>query len=57
LPTWSGKEGFDLSKYQVIYQGHSAVSGTRSLVDRHFAGFISIDERDLPAALAKLVRH
>jgi hypothetical protein len=37
------------------------ISGTRDeiLVGRvgRFAGFSGIDERDLPAALAKLIRH
>lgn len=51
-------QGFDLSRYQVIYQD---TRGTwdQLLVDRtgHFAGFSCLNARDLPAALAKLNRH
>jgi hypothetical protein len=49
---------FDLSKYLIIYRD------TRGIYDQllvdctgHFAGFSSINERDLSAALAKLTRH
>jgi hypothetical protein len=49
---------FDLSKYRVIYRDTRGV-WDELLVDRtdHFAGFSSINERDLPAALAKLTRN
>jgi hypothetical protein len=46
---------FDLSRYRVIYKDTRGI-WDQMLVDRtgHFAGFSSINERDLPAALAKL---
>jgi hypothetical protein len=49
---------FDLSKYHVIYRDTRGI-WDQILVDRtgHFAGFSSINERDLPAAIAKLTRH
>ena len=49
---------FDLSRYRVIYRDTRGI-WDELLVDRtgHFAGFSSINERDLPAALAKLTRH
>jgi hypothetical protein len=49
---------FDLSKYRVIYKDTRGV-WDQLLVDRagRFAGFASINERHLPAALAKLTRH
>jgi hypothetical protein len=49
---------FDLSKYRVIYQDTRGI-WDELLVDRtgRFAGFSSINERDLPAALAKLTRR
>ena len=49
---------FDLSKYRVIYKDTRGV-WDQILIDRtgHFAGFTSINERDLPAALARLTRH
>ena len=49
---------FDLSRYLVIYRDTRGI-WDQLLVDRtgHFAGFSSINERDLPAALAKLTRH
>jgi hypothetical protein len=49
---------FDLSKYRVIYRDTRGI-WDEMLVDRtgQFAGFSSINERDLPAALAKLTRH
>ena len=49
---------FDLSKYRVIYRDSRDV-WDQLLVDRtgHFAGFSSLNARDLPAALAKLTRH
>ena len=49
---------FDLSKYRVIYQDTRGI-WDELLVDRtgHVAGFSSINERDLPAALAKITRH
>jgi hypothetical protein len=49
---------FDLSKYQVIYRDTRGI-WDQLLIDRagRFAGFGSINESDLPAALAKLTRH
>ena len=49
---------FDLSKYRVIYRDTRGIYD-QLLVDRtgHFAGFSSLNARDLPAALAKLTRH
>ena len=49
---------FDLSKYRVIYRDTRDV-WDQLLVDRtgHFAGFSSLNARDLPAALAKLTWH
>lgn len=49
---------FDLSRYRVIYQD-SLGTWDQLLVDStgHFAGFSSLNERDLPAALARLTRH
>jgi hypothetical protein len=49
---------FDLSKYRVIYRDTRGI-WDQMLVDRtdRFAGFSSINERNLPAALAKLTRH
>ena len=49
---------FDLSKYQVIYRDTRGI-WDQILVDRtgHFAGFSSINERGLPAALARVTRH
>ena len=49
---------FDLSKYQLIYRDTRGI-WDQILVDRtgHFAGFSSINERDLSAALAKITRH
>jgi len=49
---------FDLSKYHVIYRDTRGI-WDGLLVDRtgRFAGFSAINERDLPAALAKLTRH
>jgi hypothetical protein len=49
---------FDLSKYHVIYRDTRGI-WDQLLVDRtgHFAGFSSINERDLSAALAKVTRH
>ena len=51
-------QGFDLSHYHVIYKDTRGI-WDQILVDRtgHFAGFSSINERDLSAALAKLTRH
>ena len=52
------RQGFDLSLYRVIYRDTRGI-WDQMLVDRtgHFAGFSSINERDLSAALAKLTRH
>jgi hypothetical protein len=49
---------FDLSQYRVIHRDTRGV-WDELLVDRtgHFAGFSSINERDLSAALARLTRH
>jgi hypothetical protein len=49
---------FDLSKYLVIYCDTRGIYD-QLLVDRtgHFAGFSCLNARDLPAALALLVRH
>jgi hypothetical protein len=49
---------FDLSKYRAIYKDTRGI-WDEILVDRtgRFAGFSSINERDLSAALAKLTRH
>ena len=49
---------FDLSKCRVIYRDTRGV-WDQLLVDRtgHFAGFSSLNARDLPAALAKLTWH
>jgi hypothetical protein len=49
---------FDLSRYRVIYRDTRGI-WDELLVDRtgHFAGYSSINERDLPSALAKLTRH
>ena len=49
---------FHLSKYRVIYRDTRGI-WDQMLVDctGHFAGFSSINERDLPAALARLTRH
>jgi hypothetical protein len=51
-------QGFDLSKYRVIFRDKRGI-WDQILVDRtgHFAGFSSINERHLPAALARLTRH
>jgi hypothetical protein len=51
-------QGFDLSRYLVIYRDTRGI-WDQLLVDRtgHFAGFSSINERDLSAALAKVTRH
>jgi hypothetical protein len=52
------RQGFDLSKYRVIYRDTRGI-WDQVLVDRtgRFAGFSTINERDLSAALAKLTRH
>jgi hypothetical protein len=49
---------FDLSRYQVIYRDTRGI-WDQILVDRtgHFAGFSSLNERELAAALGKLTRH
>jgi hypothetical protein len=51
-------QGFDLSRYLVIYKDTRGI-WDQILVDRtgRFAGFSSINERDLFTALAKLTRH
>jgi hypothetical protein len=51
-------QGFDLSRYLVIYRDTRGI-WDQLLVDRtgHFAGFSSVNERDLSAALAKVTRH
>lgn len=52
------RQGFDLSKHPVIYQDTRGI-WDQILVDRtgRFAGFSSINERDLGAALVKVTRH
>lgn len=52
------RQVFDLSTYRVIYKDTRGI-WDQILVDRtgHFAGFGSVNERDLPAALARLTRH
>jgi hypothetical protein len=49
---------FDLSRYQVIYRDTRGI-WDQILVDRtgHFAGFSSLNERELAAALGKVTRH
>jgi hypothetical protein len=49
---------FDLSRYRVIYRDTRGI-WDELLVDRtgRFAGFSTINERDLPSALAKVTRH
>ena len=49
---------FDLSQYRVIYRDTRGI-WDQMLVDRtgRFAGFSCLNERDLPAALARLTRH
>jgi hypothetical protein len=51
-------QGFDLSRYLVIYKDTRGI-WDQLLVDRSglFAGFSSINERDLSVALAKVTRH
>jgi hypothetical protein len=50
--------GFDLWHYHVIYKDTRGI-WDQILVDHTgcFAGFSSINERDLPAAIARLTRH
>lgn len=52
------RQGFDLLEHRVIYKDTRGI-WDQILVDRtgRFAGFSSIDERDLPAALARMTRH
>ena len=52
------RQGFDLSRYRVIYKDTRGI-WDQILVDRtgHFGGFSSINERDLAAALGKVTRH
>ena len=52
------QQGFDLLKYRIIYRDTRGI-WDQLLVDRtgHFAGFSSINERGLSAALARLTRH
>jgi hypothetical protein len=49
---------FDLSKYLVIYRDTRGI-WDQLLVDRtgRFAGFSSINERELSAAIGKVTRH
>lgn len=51
-------QGVDLSRYQVIFQDTRGI-WDQILVDRtgHFAGFSSLNERDLSAALGKVTGH
>jgi hypothetical protein len=50
---------FDLSKYRVIYRDTRGIWDELLVDDStgRFAGFSAINERALPAALAKLTRH
>jgi hypothetical protein len=52
------RQGFDLSKYRVIYRDTRGI-WDQILVDRtgRFAGYSCINERDLSAALTKVTRH
>jgi hypothetical protein len=52
------RQGFDLARHRVIYKDTRGI-WDQMLVDRtgRFAGFSSINERDLGAALVKLTRH
>jgi hypothetical protein len=52
------RQGFDLTKCRVIYKDTSGI-WDEILVNSsgRFAGFGSINERDLSAALAKLTQH
>jgi hypothetical protein len=52
------RDGFDLSQYHVIYKDTRGI-WDQILVDRtgRFAGYSSINERDLAAALTKVTRH
>ena len=52
------RQGFDLTKYLVIYRDTRGI-WDQLLIDRtgRFAGFSTINERDLSAALAKVTRH
>ena len=52
------RQGFDLMRYHVIYKDTRGI-WDQILVDRtgHFAGFSSINQRDLSAALASLTPH
>ena len=61
MPTMSSMTSpasFDLTKYLVIYKDTRGI-WDQFLVDRtgRFAGFSTINERDLPAALVKVTRH
>jgi hypothetical protein len=49
------REGFDLVQYRLIYRDTRGI-WDEILIDRtgRFAGFGSLNERDLPAALAKV---
>ena len=49
---------FDLSRYLVIFKDTRDI-WDQILVDRtgRFAGFSSINERDLPSALVRVTRH
>jgi hypothetical protein len=47
-------EKFDLSKYRVIYRDTRGIWDELEVCDGEFAGFRSINERDLDVALAKV---
>jgi hypothetical protein len=51
-------QGFDLARYLVIYRDTRGI-WDQILVDctGHFAGFSTINERDLTAALIRVTRH
>jgi RPA family protein len=52
------RQGFDLAQYRVIYRDTRGI-WDQILVDPtgHFAGFSSLNERELSAALARLTPH
>jgi hypothetical protein len=54
VKTLAGK--FDLSKYRVIYRDTRGIWDEMLVRDGRFAGFASINERDLEAALVKIAK-
>jgi hypothetical protein len=49
-------EGFDLSQYRVIYRDTRGIWDELKTENGRFAGYASLNETDLEAALAKLDR-